>query len=165
MMNTIEIHVDGAAQTLTLFKQHKRYKDYLISTGARGFGEQKGSYQTPRGWHQIRAKIGTDCPSNTVFVGRRATGEIYSPALGLQYPGRDWMLTRLLWLSGLEVGKNRLGNVDTLRRYIYIHGAPDTTELGKPGSHGCIRMRNSDLIELFELLPLGTKVLIEAKPS
>ncbi|HCU84818.1 MAG TPA: L,D-transpeptidase, partial [Methylophilus sp.] len=115
---------------------------------------------TPLGAHIIRAKIGGGAAENTVFVGRRPTGEIFTPALKEQFPDRDWILTRILWLSGTEPGKNRLGNVDTMQRYIYIHGTPDATVLGVPGSHGCVRMRNADLIELFEQVPVGTTVNI-----
>jgi lipoprotein-anchoring transpeptidase ErfK/SrfK len=123
-------------------------------------GEISGSYCTPRGRHIIRAKIGAGQPLNTVFVKRRPTGEIYTPQLAEQYPGRDWILTRILWLSGNEVGFNRLGNCDTMRRYIYIHGTPDSTKLGHPGSKGCVRMRNTDLIALFDLVPTYTEVII-----
>jgi L,D-transpeptidase YbiS len=123
-------------------------------------GEISGSYCTPRGRHIIRAKIGAGQPLNTVFVKRRPTGEIYTPQLGEQYPGRDWILTRILWLSGNEVGFNRLGNCDTMRRHIYIHGTPDSTKLGQPGSKGCVRMRNTDLIALFDLVPTYTEVFI-----
>lgn len=133
---------------------------YPVSTAAKGVGEQFGSYCTPRGKHSIRAKIGASQPLNTVFVGRRPTGEIYTPELGAQYPGRDWILTRILWLSGSEVGFNRLGACDTMRRYIYIHGTPDSTQLGQPGSKGCVRMRNADLLEVFDLVPVNTEVSI-----
>ncbi len=133
---------------------------YAVSTAEKGVGETSGSNCTPRGKHIIRAKIGAGQTENTVFVGRRPTGEIYTPALGAQFPGRDWILTRILWLSGREVGFNRLGKYDTMRRYIYIHGTPDSVTLGKPGSHGCIRMRNTDLIELFNLVKAGTAVEI-----
>jgi lipoprotein-anchoring transpeptidase ErfK/SrfK len=119
-----------------------------------------GSLQTPRGRHVIRAKIGAGAPANTVFRGRRPTGEIYTSELKAQFPERDWILTRILWLSGTEVGRNRLGNVDTMRRYIYIHGMPDSEPLGVPGSIGCIRMRNGDLVELFDFVPAGTAVEI-----
>ena len=134
---------------------------YAVSTAANGPGEEYGSYCTPRGQHIIRAKIGAGQPLNSVFVRRRPTGEIYAPALGAQFPGRDWMLTRILWLSGCEVGYNRLGSCDTMRRYIYIHGTPDTTVLGQPGSKGCIRMNNSDLMQLFDLVPVGSTVHID----
>jgi L,D-transpeptidase YbiS len=133
---------------------------YAVSTAANGVGEISGSYCTPRGKHIIRAKVGAGQPENTVFVGRRPTGEIYTPELGAQFPGRDWILTRILWLSGCEVGFNRLGENDTMRRYIYIHGTPDSVPLGTPGSQGCIRMRNADLIELFDIVPVGTAVEI-----
>ena len=133
---------------------------YLVSTAANGVGCTKDSGCTPLGAHIIRAKIGADAPVNTVFVGRRPTGEICTPELMAQYANRDWILTRILWISGTEVGFNRLGNVDTMQRYIYIHGTPDSTDIGKIGSHGCIRMRNSDVIELFDLVETGTKVFI-----
>ena len=128
-------------------------KRYAVSTAKNGLGEVNGSFCTPRGRHVVRAKIGAGEPLGAVFVRRRPTGEIWTPELHAKYPGRDWMLTRLLWLSGREPGRNRLGEVDTMRRMIYIHGAPDSAEMGKPGSHGCIRMRNADVAELFELVP------------
>lgn len=133
---------------------------YSVSTAANGAGEVCGSHCTPRGKHLIRAKIGAGQAENTVFVRRRPTGEIYTPELGAQFPERDWILTRILWLSGCEIGFNRLGENDTMRRYIYIHGTPDSVQLGTPGSHGCVRMRNTDLIELFDLVPAGTAVEI-----
>jgi len=132
-----------------------------ISTAAKGVGEQQGSECTPRGTHVIRAKIGEACALNTVFVGRRTTGELFTTALGQQHPERDWILTRILWLSGCEKGINRLGNVDTMRRYIYIHGCPDGIEMGKPASHGCVRMTNQDVLTLFDLVSVGTTVLIK----
>ena len=106
----------------------------------------------------MRAKIGAGQPENTVFVARRPTGERYTPELAAQFPDRDWILTRILWLSGCEVGHNRLGDVDTMRRYIYIHGSPDSVHMGRPGSIGCIRMRNADIIDLFDRVPPGTPV-------
>ncbi len=135
-------------------------REYPVSTALAGVGEVSGSYQTPRGRHIVRAKIGGGQPENAVFVRRRPTGEIWTPELGDQYPDRDWILTRILWLSGCEPGCNRLGCVDTMRRYIYIHGSPDTAEMGLPGSHGCIRMRNADIVELFDLVPCYTEVEI-----
>jgi lipoprotein-anchoring transpeptidase ErfK/SrfK len=135
---------------------------YRVSTSSRGVGERNGSFCTPRGRHVIRAKIGAGAPLNTVFVERRPTGEIYSSELAARHPGRDWILTRILWLSGCEPGVNRLGDVDTMRRFIYIHGSPDTAEMGKPGSIGCVRMHNRDLVELFDLVPAGTPVNIVA---
>lgn len=158
MMYTIMVSI--SQQTLSLFKEGNLIKIYQVSTGKNGAGETFGSEKTPRGKHIIRAKIGHGECENTVFRARRPTGEIYSQELALQFPERDWILTRILWLSGKEVGKNRLGTTDTMRRYIYIHGTPDTTELGKPGSRGCIRMRNQELIELFDLVPVGTEIYI-----
>ena len=133
---------------------------YTISSARNGTGQMTGSYCTPLGAHIIRAKIGAGLPENTVFVGRRPTGELYTPELSEQFPKRDWILTRILWLSGCEVGFNRLGDVDTMRRYIYIHGSPDSVHMGEPGSIGCIRMRNADIGELFDLVPAGTPVNI-----
>ncbi len=132
-----------------------------VSTAEKGAGERYGSGCTPRGELQIKLKIGEACAMNTVFVGRRATGEIYTPELGQKYPQRDWVLTRILWLSGLEPGVNRYGEVDTLRRYIYIHGCPDSYPMGVPLSHGCVRMRNSNLVELFDLVEKGLRVRIQ----
>jgi lipoprotein-anchoring transpeptidase ErfK/SrfK len=153
---SLSLEVSLAAQTLELRRGDERLKTYAVSTSKHGAGEVQGSFKTPRGRHLIRAKIGAGAPLNTVFRGRRPTGEIYSADLARLNPTRDWILTRILWLSGTEVGKNRLGNVDTMRRYIYIHGAPDSEPMGVPGSIGCIRMSNRDIVELFELVPAGT---------
>ena len=153
----IIIHI--AVQTLELLDDAGQVlRRYAVSTALKGAGEVSGSFCTPRGRHIIRAKIGAGCPVNSVFVRRRPTGEIYTPELGAQFPQRDWILTRIMWLSGCEVGFNRLGKSDTMRRYIYLHGTPDTEPVGVAGSHGCIRMRNADLLELFELVPVGAAV-------
>lgn len=157
----MRIEISLQHQTLTLFDDSGGVKaQYSVSTAANGVGCEKDSGCTPLGNHIIRAKIGANAEANMVFVGRRATGEICTPALMAQFPNRDWILTRILWLSGTELGLNRLGNVDTMQRYIYIHGSPDGTEMGKIGSHGCIRMRNVDMIALFDLVEVGTPVLI-----
>jgi L,D-transpeptidase YbiS len=157
----MKINIQIASQRLELCDDTGRVLHrYAVSTAKNGVGEMFGSFCTPRGKHIIRARIGAGQPENTVFVGRRTTGEIYTPELGAQFPGRDWILTRILWLSGCEVGFNRLGECDTMRRYIYIHGTPDSVPLGIANSHGCIRMRNTDLIELFDLVPAGTAVEI-----
>src|SRR3990167_4235758 len=158
-MTTLEIQI--AEQKILIFKNNKYFNSYLISTAKKGVGETHGSEQTPRGAHIVRAKIGKGHAANTVFVGRRPTGEIYHPSLRQSYPERDWILTRIFWLSGLEVGKNRLGKVDTMRRYIYIHGSPDDVAMGQPGSKGCIRMHNKDIIELFDTTPIRTEILLE----
>ena len=153
------IRISLPNQTLALFDDRgESLRSYSVSTAKNGAGELKDSFCTPRGSHIIRAKIGAGAAANTVFVGRRPTGEIFTPELGERFPGRDWMLTRILWLSGCEPGFNRLGKVDTMQRYIYIHGSPDGTAMGEPGSIGCIRMRNRDIVELFELVPPGTPV-------
>ena len=158
---TLKIEISISHQTLTLFDNFGGVKArYPVSTAANGVGCEKNSGCTPLGNHIIRAKIGAGALENTVFVGRRFTGEICTPALMAQFPNRDWILTRILWLSGTEIGKNRLGSVDTMQRYIYIHGTPDSTEMSKIGSHGCIRMRNADVIALFDMVPVGTQVLI-----
>lgn len=143
--------VDGQGRVLA---------SYPVSTGARGAGEVKGSEQTPRGRHYIRAKIGAGAPRAAVFRGRRPTGEIWTPGLAAEQPRRDWILSRILWLCGREPGRNRLGEVDTMARYIYIHGCPDDAPLGTPASHGCIRMGNDDIIALFDQVPPYTEVWI-----
>ena len=158
------IQVSISEQRLQLIEIDHTLLDVSVSTAKNGPGEISGSECTPRGLHKIRAKIGKICPKNTVFVGRRSTGELYHPNLRAQFPDRDWILTRILWLSGLEPGKNRLGNVDTMRRYVYIHGCPDDDEMGIPSSHGCIKMRNSDVISLFDLVEIGTRVNIMEGP-
>jgi len=157
------IEVSVSQQNLKLIKHDNEVvMDVAVSTATRGTGQVRDSEQTPLGKHVIRAKIGDGCPPDTVFIARRPTGETFSEALRNQHPNRDWILTRILWLSGLEPGHNRLGNVDTMRRYIYIHGAPDTEPMGEPGSHGCIRMRNSDIVKLFDMVQVGTPVNIFA---
>lgn len=152
--------VNISTQQMQVFERGLLAKEYLISTAKNGPGEQLNSECTPRGLHLIRAKIGANAVINSVFIRRRWTGECYSELLASQQPGRDWILSRILWLSGCEVGKNRLGRVDTMRRYIYIHGTPDCVPMGQPGSRGCIRMRNKDMVELFDLIPIYTKLLI-----
>ncbi|GAB2182383.1 hypothetical protein DLREEDagrD3_26060 [Denitratisoma sp. agr-D3] len=150
----LRLRISIAEQSLELRQTDGRLlARYPVSTAAKGAGEVSGSYQTPRGKHLIRAKIGAGQPANAVFVARRPTGEVWTPELGAAFPERDWILTRILWLSGREQGFNRLGEVDTMRRYVYIHGTPPVTRLGEPGSHGCIRMDNAQLIELFDRVP------------
>jgi L,D-transpeptidase YbiS len=159
-MNKPSITISIAQQTLSLEQDGKVQASWPVSTALKGAGNQQGSFQTPLGLHRIRAKIGAGEPLNTVFRGRRPTGEIYDTRLGEEFPGRDWILTRILWLCGEERGVNRGGNVDSQRRYIYIHGTPDSEPMGIPRSHGCIRMRNRDVAELFDRVPAGTPVLI-----
>lgn len=145
-------------QTLELRAGDRLLARYPVSTARNGPGEQRDTGCTPRGRHRIRLRIGAGCPVNTVFVGRRPTGEIYCAELATQQPERDWILTRILWLTGTEPGCNRGGCVDTLRRFIYIHGCPDSAPMGVPLSHGCIRMHNADLLALFDRVSVGTVV-------
>jgi len=159
------IVVDLESQVLTLRRERSADMSFPISSALRGAGEQMGSEQTPRGAHYIRACIGSGLPLGAVLVGRRPTGEIYSPELAARFPERDWILTRILWLCGLEPGRNRLGRVDSMRRFIYIHGTPDDQPMGLPASHGCIRMRNRDVAELFCLVGPGTRVQIVEGPA
>ena len=157
----MKIKVNAKTQTMDVVAgDNNIIKSYFISTASNGMGEEFGSFKTPRGRHIIRAKIGAGLPVNTIFVGRRPTGEIFSETLKCENPDRDWILTRIMWLSGLEVGKNRLGKVDTMRRYVYIHGSPDSVKMGSIGSKGCIRMRNKDIIELDYIVSVGTEVII-----
>ena len=152
------VRIDLAAQTLELWDGASLCACYPVSTAVNGPGERRDSGCTPRGRHRIRLKIGAGCPANAVFVGRRPTGELYTPVLAAEEPGRDWILGRILWLTGAEPGRNRGGDVDTLRRCIYVHGCPDSEPMGVPRSHGCIRMRNADLVVLFERVRNGTAV-------
>lgn len=154
--------VDVAEQSLSLYDGARLRQCYPVSTGLNGVGERFGSGCTPRGLHRVRLKIGAGCPSGSVFRGRRPTGEIYTEALAAAYPERDWILTRILWLTGCEPGFNRGGSIDTLRRFIYIHGTPESEPLGEPRSHGCIRMHSAALIELFESVLVRTRVEIRA---
>ncbi len=155
------LQVSIANQTLTLLEDEQPVAHYLVSTALKAAGERSGSEQTPRGHHIIRAMIGADAPYGAVFRGRRPTGEVWTPELHERHPGRDWILSRILWLSGVETGRNRLGQCDTMRRYIYIHGTPDSEPMGEPLSHGCIRMRNEDIIDLFDRVDAYTPVFIE----
>jgi lipoprotein-anchoring transpeptidase ErfK/SrfK len=158
----LKITIVLSAQRLDLYDDDGRLvEQYSVSTSKHGAGELRDSFKTPRGRHIVRAKIGAGAAAGTVFRGRRPTGEVYSAELARAQPGRDWILTRILWLSGTEIGKNRLGRVDTMRRYVYLHGMPDGEPLGVPGSIGCIRMANRDIVELFDLVDCGTVVQID----
>jgi hypothetical protein len=154
------IDVSIMEQCLRLIQNGLTIRSYSVSTAKNGPGEQMGSECTPTGWHKIRAKIGASQPLNTVYIGRRPTGEIYGPEMAKQAPARDWVLTRILWLAGLEPGKNRYGSVDSTWRYIYIHGCPDELMQGRPESHGCIRMLNRDVLDLFDRIEVGITVFI-----
>jgi hypothetical protein len=154
-MSRIDVCI--TTQTLTLIELNKTY---AISSAKNGLGEDMGSECTPRGLHKIRAKIGAEQDLNSVFIGRRPTGEIYTPALSAQFPKRDWILTRILWLGGLEPNFNRYGKKDSTWRYIYIHGCPDHLMQGQPESHGCLRMSNQDIVDFFDYVQVGDEVFI-----
>ncbi len=154
------IEISLREQRLWLREGRHTRASYLCSTSRNGPGEIQDSECTPRGWHAVDQKIGAGCAPGTVFVARRPTGEIYTSELRARAPGRDWILTRILWLTGLEPGRNQGGNVDSRNRYIYIHGAPDGDPMGIPGSRGCVRMRNSDIMQLFQRVSIGTRVYI-----
>ncbi|MGB1561274.1 MAG: L,D-transpeptidase family protein [Sinimarinibacterium flocculans] len=154
----MRIEVDIASQRLSLFDHGRRLAEYRVSTAANGVGEVNGSGMTPRGRHRVRAKIGAGLPPGAVLSARRWTGEIWTPQLHARHPGRDWILSRILWLCGCERGRNRLGCVDSFRRYIYLHGTPYADQLGTPASKGCVRMSNEDIIELYERIAPGTEV-------
>lgn len=154
------IFINIADQMLTYRRGKQVLFECLVSTARNGAGEAFGSECTPRGWHYVRARIGSGRAVNTVFKGRRPTGETYSTGMRQQFPQRDWILTRILWLCGLEPGFNRLGRIDTMRRYIYIHGCPDEDDFVSPSSHGCIKLHNPDMLRLFEYITVGTPVLI-----
>lgn len=158
MATTPAILVSLTRQDLRLLRDGHVERQFRVSTSRHGPGELQGSLCTPRGLHVIRAKIGAGLPAGAVLRGRRPTGEVFTPELHRAEPGRDWILSRILWLSGLEPGRNRLRDVDSMRRYIYIHGTPDHEPMGVPFSHGCIRMRNDDVCWLFDAVPTGTRV-------
>ncbi|MGH8583599.1 MAG: L,D-transpeptidase family protein [Gammaproteobacteria bacterium] len=157
---SLEIEVSLGKQRLFLKRGDVVVKEYPVSASRHGAGEREGSECTPCGRHEVGEMIGAGAPAGTVFVGRRPTGEVYTAELGHRYPQCDWILSRILWLHGLEPGRNQGGGVDSRSRYIYIHGTADEAAIGKPASHGCIRMRNADIIELFEHVAPGTAVLI-----
>ena len=154
------IDIDVNKQILTLYEDKSVLSSYSISTAKNGVGQQNGSECTPLGNHAIDSKIGDDAAENSVFVGREETGEIFSEELRKTNPERDWILTRILWLTGQEEGINRGGEVDTKSRYIYIHGCPDGDSFSIPSSHGCVKMRNKDIVELFKIVDAGTRVFI-----
>lgn len=162
-MSNLSIVVDVAKQQLKVLGTPYIYS---VSTALNGVGEQEGSGCTPRGQHVISDKIGGDQPLNSVFVGRVPTGEVYQPELAAAHPQRDWILSRILWLYGIQPTFNQGDGCDSHSRYIYIHGTPDSEPMGVPLSHGCIRMRNTDVIELYEMVEVGTRVdIYEALPD
>ncbi len=155
------IVVSIAQQTMACFEHDQCIASYRVSTGTNGAGELINSQCTPRGWHKVHSILGMQHDINSVFVARQWTGELYSAELAQNNPNRDWILTRILQLDGLEPGRNQGGTVDSLSRYIYIHGTPDSTQLGIPGSHGCVRMNNEDIVALAQWATTDTMVYIQ----
>ena len=160
--------VGARSQTMKYYDSWGRLvKTYPISTAKKGVGEIEHSYKTPRGHHKICERIGDNLAPRTIISRRQATPWLYSEELHQQYPKKDWILTRIMWLCGQEEGKNKGYNqngqvVDSYRRYIYIHGAGDHAPFGRaPSSLGCVRMNSEDVIELYDRTQIGTDVLIE----
>jgi L,D-transpeptidase YbiS len=160
MIPKTHIEISIATQRMNVYIDDMTPVVFPISTARNGPGERMNSYCTPRGAHVIAEKIGAGAAPGTVFVSRAATGEIFTPALRAAEPDRDWILTRILWLAGTEPGFNQGGEVDSRQRYIYIHGSPADVVMGRPGSAGCVRMANADVIWLFDHVEVGTPVLI-----
>lgn len=154
------IDINVSKQLLTVLQDGKVISEYQVSTAKNGVGQKNGSECTPLGIHIIDSKIGSDAKENAVFIARKESGEIFTEELRQNNPDRDWILTRILWLRGVEEGKNKGGKVDTMSRYIYIHGCPDSDSFSSPSSHGCVKMRNKDIIELFDNIEVNTQVLI-----
>ena len=163
-MNKLMIEISLASQQLSLLEAMpegpKLLRQYPVSTALNGAGEAEGSYCTPRGRHRIAQKIGACAPLFAVFKARLPTGEIWTPELEAKAPGCDWILSRILWLEGMEAGKNQGDKVDSHARYIYIHGTNEEHKIGTPVSHGCIRMKNADVVALYDLVEMGTEVNI-----
>ncbi len=133
-------------------------RTYPVSTAENGVGNYEGSFQTPLGKHRVRFKIGGSEPEFTYFVAREAAG-LFSEAV--KHQRSDWILSRILWLEGMQPGVNKRGRVDTFSRYIYIHGTNEEHLIGQPVSHGCIRMKSGDIMDLFEHVTCGESVLIK----
>lgn len=149
----VEIVVSIAEQKLVLKKNGEIIRRYPVSTSRFGVGDAYGTYRTPIGHLQVSDKIGDGLPAGAVFKHRSPTGEVLAP----NAPGRDPIVTRILWLNGLEAG-----NRNAYGRCVYIHGTPDEKRLGRPASYGCIRMRSTDVMELYAATPVGTDVSIVA---
>jgi lipoprotein-anchoring transpeptidase ErfK/SrfK len=156
-----KINISVSSQKLSLFQEGELISSYKVSTALKGVGQEKNTNKTPLGNHIIRAMIGRNLPIYAVIKARRYTNEIWTKELDDPSITVDWILSRVIWLSGKDLGRNRLGNVDTMQRYIYIHGTNEEHLLGTPSSHGCIRMSNEDVIELFDLVSVGDIVEID----
>lgn len=155
-----KIVISVAEQKLYLWVKNKLKRSYLISTSKYGIGNKNNSFKTPLGKHIISSKIGRKARSGTIFKNRRDTKKIAK--IGSDFD-KDLITTRILRLRGLEPGKNKGRGIDTFRRCIYIHGTTEEHLIGRPASHGCIRMANMDIIALFKLVPRGTIVDIRKR--
>lgn len=153
-----KIIIEVESHRLSLYEKQILLCQYPVRIATKGLGEKQGSFKTPRGKHIIRSKVGAGASAYAVFKSRRPTGEILTENLFISAPNRDWILGRILWLSGTEIGFNRLGDVDTMRRYIYIHGSPEQCFNKQEGSKGCIRMQPLDIVALFDQVAIGDTV-------
>lgn len=160
-MNIFSIETKLSEQKLYVMRDNQIFKQYPISSSKFGIGSEAGSNKTPLGKHIVREKIGAGAPINTIFKSRVDTKKIAQVCLEPKDTGHDYVTTRILWLEGIEEGINKGNGIDSYRRNIYIHGTPEEGLIGTPASHGCIRMRNKDVMELFDLIPTGTKVEIK----
>jgi lipoprotein-anchoring transpeptidase ErfK/SrfK len=159
-VNSIKINVKKQQLTL-LDEEGNILQQYPVSTSKYGTGNQSGSEKTPLGLHRIKDKLGGAMPVNEVFIGRIPHGNLDEcKERGVDLPD-DVIMSRVMWLEGMEPGRNQGGYVDTYQRYIYIHGTNHEESIGTPSSIGCIRMRNQDVVDLYRLVDIGSEVLIE----
>lgn len=156
----VRVCVDVGLQRLTVLRRGRKVATYPVSTATLGTGSESGSNRTPLGLHRVCKKIGDGEPHGMIFVGRVPVGKIATIKVDAVDAAEDLILTRILWLDGLEEGKNRGGSVDSRSRYIYIHGTNEEGLIGRPASHGCVRMRNADVVELCDLIVEGVVVEI-----
>jgi lipoprotein-anchoring transpeptidase ErfK/SrfK len=162
LLEKATIIVDISEQKLYLYQGDEKtgvlINSYPVSTSKYGIGNQANSGKTPLGWHRIEQKIGHDAPEGLIFKGRQSTGEIAemnAPGVG------DLITSRIMWLKGLQPGQNAGKRIDSYRRYIYIHGTAEENKIGQPASHGCVRMYNKDVIDLFDRVKENTRVYIK----
>ena len=157
-----EIIVDISEQRLYLYNNDNLVQSFPVSTSKYGEGQIENSFKTPLGLHEIKEKIGDKAPINTIFTARENTNKRAEIQIKPNDTEDDFVTSRILWLDGLENGINRGVGVDSYGRYIYIHGTHEEGLIGQKASHGCIRMFNNDVIELFDMVSEGTKVQIRA---
>ena len=154
------LYVNIIKQTMYHIKKHKIVKTYVISSSSYGVGSEVGSYKTPLGLHRIKEKFGDKTPMNGRMIGRVYYGQIATIYTDQTKSKTDDVTSRILWLEGLEKGLNKGEGIDSYKRYIYIHGTSEEGRLGTPASHGCIRMKNKAVIELYDKIKIDTLVLI-----